>query len=248
MVGQLQLESGEASVVDLPGTYSLAPASDDEKVVITTLCGRGADEDPEAATPDLIVCVIDATNLRRNLFLATQISETGVPLVIALNMIDAAADAGIEIDVEQLASRLGVPVVPTVAARGEGVAELRRVIEESLDRRPHLQRVEWPEPLREAMAMVRAAGREAIGSQLTDAEVHRILFDVDSAVPALLGWTNPAEAVGEAHARLNRGGFDPVSVEAELRYGHIDRILDGVVTFGPSRSASYSEAIGCSVA
>ena len=105
-------------LVDLPGTYSLTPISEDEAVAFRCLAGEGD------APPDVVVLVLDAANLARNLYLAVQLLELGRPLVVALNMIDVAAAAGAPVDPAALSRALGVPVVPTVARTGEGAAAL----------------------------------------------------------------------------------------------------------------------------
>lgn len=112
------------TVLDLPGTYSLSPHSLDEQIARDVLFNRLADVPP----PDLVVVVADASNLERNLYFATQVIELGYPTLIALNMIDVARENGHEIDTERLSRELGVPVLPLVASRGEGVAELRERI------------------------------------------------------------------------------------------------------------------------
>ena len=109
-------------VVDLPGTYSLTPVAEDEAVAFRCLQGD------VGAAPDLVVMVIDAANLARNLYLVMQLCELGRPLILALNMMDVAAEAGVPVDAAALAAALGVPVVPTVARTGEGVGELVRAI------------------------------------------------------------------------------------------------------------------------
>ena len=107
-------------VVDLPGTYSLSAYSPEEQIAHDYIV-RG-----EA---DVIVNVLDAANLERNLYLTTQILETGAPLVVLLNKIDVAAQRGYQIDVAQLSQRLGgVAVVTAVASRGEGLVDLRTAI------------------------------------------------------------------------------------------------------------------------
>ena len=119
--GTLRLAGGDAELVDLPGTYSLAAQSPDEMVAVDVLLGRI----PELGRPAVVLVVMDASNLRRNLYLASQVLELDRPVVIALNMMDLARSKGIAIDVERLAARLGVPVVPLVASRGEGIDTLR---------------------------------------------------------------------------------------------------------------------------
>ncbi len=112
-------------VVDLPGTYSLTATSEDEAVAFRAL--TGADEAP----PDVILLVLDASNLARNLYLALQVLELGLPVVVALNMIDTAREAGLEVDPAVLARELGVPVVPTIARSGKGAAEVVEALREA---------------------------------------------------------------------------------------------------------------------
>lgn len=117
-VAERHRPSRPITIVDLPGTYSLTPIAEDEAVALR--CLRG-DEGP---APDLVVLVVDAANLARNLYLAVQVVEQGLPLVVALNMMDVAAAVGAPVDPDALGRALGVPVVPTVARTGEGVARL----------------------------------------------------------------------------------------------------------------------------
>ncbi|HLG43182.1 MAG TPA: FeoB small GTPase domain-containing protein, partial [Planctomycetota bacterium] len=177
--GALKLDGREGIVVDLPGTYSLAAASPDEQVVLDVLTGRSEG----TPRPDAVVCVVDATNLGRNLFLVSQIAETGLPIVVALNMSDEAERKGIRIDAARLASRLGVPVVPTVAVEGRGLEALRSAIGVVLKDPPKFACVPWPESMEEVCRSVRAGA----GADLTEAEVHRLMFDIGSDLPRKLG-------------------------------------------------------------
>ena len=109
--GRCVLTQGhEAAILDLPGTYSLSPKSLDEEVARDVLLGLR----PDTPVPDAVVIVVDASNLERNLYFATQVLDLGIPAVIALNMGDVAAAAGKSVDVHQLSQELGVPVVPLV--------------------------------------------------------------------------------------------------------------------------------------
>ena len=119
--GRLRAPSGrEFAVLDLPGAYSLHPASLDEAIT-RDLC-RGFY--PGEAAPDVLLCVIDATNLRLHLRFALELRELGKPMVVALNMVDAAQRRGIQVDVAALERELGVPVVETVAVRKQGAKAL----------------------------------------------------------------------------------------------------------------------------
>lgn len=122
-VGRLLGDEG-VEIVDLPGTYSLNPRSLDEQIAYDVLAGHRVDE----PAPDVVVCVVDATNLERNLYLACQIIDLGVPVVVVLNMMDEVEKAGLVLDVDGIREALGVPVVPMVAARGEGIEALRAAL------------------------------------------------------------------------------------------------------------------------
>ncbi|NLA90398.1 MAG: ferrous iron transporter B, partial [Synergistaceae bacterium] len=117
--GFFRKEGTEVKVVDLPGIYSLGAASLDEEIAADFLLRH---------KPDLAVVVADASNLERSLYLVAQMLETGVPLMLALNMMDSAAEKGMTIDIERLASLLNIPVIPTVARRKEGIDELREAV------------------------------------------------------------------------------------------------------------------------
>ena len=123
-LGYFNLADGRLiEVIDLPGTYSLYPKSMDEAIVFSIL----ADRDSEL-NPDVVVVVLDATNLKRNLLLYTQVADLKIPVIIALNMIDMANKQDITIDIENLAHKLGVPVVPISARRTEGILDLKQTI------------------------------------------------------------------------------------------------------------------------
>lgn len=127
--GRLESKSGQQiEVIDLPGTYSLRGRTADERIALDFLLGQLKDEQ----IPDMVVCVIDATNLKRHLRFVLEIKALGYPMVVALNMADLAQRAGIEIDIETLAAELGVPVVPTVAVRRQGVESLLETLDQQL--------------------------------------------------------------------------------------------------------------------
>ena len=119
--GQLHSPSGRSyAVLDLPGAYSLQPASLDEAITRDLLRGFY----PGEAAPDVVVCVVDATNLRLHLRFVLEVRQMGTPMIVALNMSDAAARRGIDIDRQALERELGVPVVETVAVRRHGARAL----------------------------------------------------------------------------------------------------------------------------
>jgi ferrous iron transport protein B len=114
---------GAVELMDVPGTYSLSARSEEEKLAITAVAGLHPLEQPDA-----VVLVVDATQLSRNLYLALQLLELGVPVVVALNMTDMLGRSGQHVDTKVLARELGVPVVPIVASKGVGLDELRAAL------------------------------------------------------------------------------------------------------------------------
>jgi ferrous iron transport protein B len=126
-----------AELVDCPGTYSLSARSHEEFLALEAVAGL-----PPIGRPDLVVVVVDATQITRNLYLTLQIIELGLPVVVALNMFDQLPAAGLTIDVDAMAKILGVPVVPVVARTGVGVDALKRQIA-ALLHDPLRQRPTW---------------------------------------------------------------------------------------------------------
>ena len=125
-VGTTKLHNGQSvSVIDLPGAYSLTPATPDEQVTLDVIEGRRRGED----APDAVVAVVDATNLRMNLRLVLELKRLGRPMMVALNMADMARAQGLNIDVAKLSAELGCPVVETVAVKHDGHAQLLALME-----------------------------------------------------------------------------------------------------------------------
>ena len=150
---EITLPDGSAvELVDLPGAYSLSTHSPDEQVAVDEVLGR------RDGAPEAVVVVVDAGTLERGLYLVLQIIETGTPVVVALNMVDEAAAAGVTVDAERLAERLGVIVVPTVAFSGEGLDELRQAIGRTVGLAPRREAVSTglPAAVERAVADVEA--------------------------------------------------------------------------------------------
>ncbi|RNI28583.1 ferrous iron transport protein B [Rufibacter latericius] len=118
----------KAQVIDLPGTYSLYPKSLDEKVIIDLLHDKKS-----ASYPDVLIITADASNLKRNLLLFTQLADLKIPAVLALNMIDVAEKHGVKIDVAELQKELGVPVIPVNARNGSGLAALKILLSQEIE-------------------------------------------------------------------------------------------------------------------
>ena len=128
-VGRLNVGAGHSiQIIDLPGTYSLSVRSPDERIARDVLLGKIEGTPP----PDIVVCVVDAGNLERNLYLTVQILDLGLPVVVALNMMDEAKGQGRTIDAAALAKELQCPVVPMVANKGQGMEELKAIIKQGI--------------------------------------------------------------------------------------------------------------------
>jgi ferrous iron transport protein B len=226
--GTWSLPSGkEIELIDLPGTYSLSATSIDERVAVDVITGHGVQED----APDLVVVVVDVENLRRNLFLASQAAELGVPMVIALNCWDVAEKKGLQIDCKLLEQRFGVPVVPTVAKRKNGADELAKAVEKAIEMRPMLVRPKWPEPVQKALKSLHEQFIDQRGEKLSEGELQRLLFDRKSAVCERL--KTPTEEVmpilAKIRDQLYKDGFQPDAAESTLRYRFLNPLLNDVL-------------------
>jgi ferrous iron transport protein B len=220
-VGTVTLDAGPVELVDLPGTYSLAAHSPDELIAVDVLCGLV----PGVARPRAVLVVADATNLRRNLFLAHQVREMGLPVVIALNMSDLCRSRDIDIDAQALERELGVPVIPTVATSGEGLEVLRRRLQESLETSPQEPSPALPE-LRDAVRDLRDR-LETIGVGIGVHELERAVIDVGGAAEArLVAATGPEVAAHLDRIRHTLSSDVPLpALEARARYAAIDGLL-----------------------
>src|SRR5216110_3345838 len=123
--GRCKLPDGRrVDVIDLPGTYSMISRSPDEHVAMEVLRGLRSDTPP----PDVVIVVVDASNLQRNLYLVSQLIELGRPMVVALNMMDVAERRGLHVSATKLQQKLGVPVVPIVGHKHKGISNLKSEI------------------------------------------------------------------------------------------------------------------------
>ena len=223
--GLLRTGGIDLDLLDLPGCYSLTAVSNDERVVMDVLGGRRG-----LQKPDLLVFVVDATNLKRNLLLVSQCAELGIPAVIALNQCDAAKRNGIRIDASLLAKKLGVPVVETIATRGTGLVELKQAIVSALDAPSTLQKIHWPDCVTNGCALLRAELPGIGSNDLTQAEALRVLFDRDSVFTCGVGdEACVRKLLDTAHREIRESGLNPGSAEAVIHYRHLESLLEGVV-------------------
>ncbi len=165
------------TIIDLPGAYSLAARSPDEAVLRDVLLGRRAD----TPMPDRIVCIADATNLERNLYLVHQILDLGRPVILVLNMMDVAERAGLVVRAARMEKELGIPVIPCEAVNGKGLVELKLAM--SRHDLP-LSRHSWaiPVPIAPAVSEIAASlvDNDQRGPLIARAEALLLLTDQDS--------------------------------------------------------------------
>ena len=240
--GTWECAGRSVTLVDLPGAYSLAAASPDERVAWDFLTGHLQGE----AKPDVVICVVDAANVVRNLFLASQVADLGLPLVVALNMSDAAEKAGIHVDAALLSRHLGVPVVRTVATRGEGMEALGKAVLQSAESGAHMAQVPWPEAVQRAVKYLGDGLEKEGASTLAGGELRRILFDRDGALLERAGWPesrDPASLLSASRDILTAAGIQPVSAEALLRYEHLGHLTADAVKFPEKRRRTWTERV-----
>jgi len=223
-------------LLDLPGTYSLAATAPDEMILYDALCGHLPGWDPPAA----ILAVVDASNLSRNLYLASQLLEFGRPLVVALNMIDVAAARGISVDAEKLSQRLGVPVVPVIATQPKSVRPLIAVLERVAGAAPPATFVPLPESWRAAAATLSVTARRP----LSPAEALRVLIDANGyAERRYLDAGGYYETLQAARQQLEMPSTEAAATEVRCRYAWINDVLSGVIERQAPRCANWSECV-----
>ena len=233
-IGELHIGERSFQLIDLPGTYSLAAHSPDERAAIDVLLGRIAD----MPAPDAVLVVIDATNIKRNLFVVTEVLELGIPVVIALNMVDIAEAQDVSIDVDALATRLNTVVIPTIAAatRHESLEPLKAALANAVNT-----------PVSEPWTLLKDVKKAAaaLATEFTVAtvqasssvepvaayEVQRALIDKGGEAEKRL-----VEAFGSDSSHRLQAQRDLLTVgqtlaerDAYERYAYIAKTLDGIV-------------------
>jgi ferrous iron transport protein B len=235
--GQMTHQGRPFALVDLPGTYSLAPRSPDEMVAVALVLGQQAGE----ARPGVLLTIVDASNLERNLYLTTQALELGVPVVVALNMIDVAEGLGIRLDADRLARQLGVRVVPIQANKGRGLDRLKQAVAEAAADGPPARTVPFPEAFEREAATL----RQALGTGVPDFLVRRLLLDVGGYTEAALSTQHSAlsTSVQAARQRLAAAGCPVPAVEARARYAWIREITTGCVQRPAQRPVTWTDRL-----
>ncbi len=235
--GQFTTTDNQVTLVDLPGTYSLTTISSqtslDEQIACHYILSGDA---------DLLINVVDASNLERNLYLTLQLLELGIPCVVALNMLDIAEKQQIRIDVDALSARLGCPVVPLVSTRARGIDALKLAIDRH-SRNAEVELVHYAQPLlREAGILAKAMAhsmpfrqRHWLGLQMLEGDIYSRAYAGDAA-----------HQLDASLARLNDELDDPALHIADARYQSIAAICDVVsnaLTAEPSRFTQAMDTV-----
>jgi ferrous iron transport protein B len=236
--GRLTYQGRAFDLIDLPGTYSLAPRSPDEMVAVDLILGQ----QPGEPRPDVVVTLVDASNLERNLYLTTQVLELGVPVVVALNMVDVAEGQGIRVDAGRLQTQLGVRVVPIQANKGKGLDRLRQAIAEAASAPSPEKGVPFPEAFEREVA---ALG-EVLGDGTAAFLVRRLLLDVGGHTERRLAQRHGAglpARVQAARQRLQAAGCPVPAVEARARYAWIRTATAGCVERPNRRPVTWTDHV-----
>ncbi|WP_322974543.1 ferrous iron transport protein B [Pedobacter sp. PF22-3] len=221
----------EAEIIDLPGTYSLYPKSADESIVFQVLADKNNN-----SHPDVIVLIADASNLKRNMLLYSQVADLGIPIILALNMIDLSAKQGIEINLDKLSEKLGIQVVSISARNNIGIDKLKQTI----------------------------ANTNKIATQYQDVDVNFLAPEAINAIKAKLNSNNDYYALQVLHQHEHltfftekeqeeiegieqSHHFESAKIQAAetiARYKHLSTILsDVVIDNGTEKKFSFSDKL-----
>ncbi|EKV00127.1 ferrous iron transporter FeoB [Leptolyngbya sp. PCC 7375] len=221
------------NVVDLPGIYAIDTSDDGNSIDETIACNYLLSEQAQ-----VVVNILDSSNLERNLYLTTQILEMGLPLIVALNMTDVASDQGAQVNATLLSQRLGCPVIPMVASKEQGIDDLRRCLDTFLTS-PYLpeSQVVYPSLIESAVTdllpMVDSHGRWS---------VLKLLEYDDGAVPDISSAI--LQRVSEHRHRIHQVlGEDIDIVVADGRYSYVHRLVGDVVSQPQNLGVTTSDKI-----
>ena len=236
-VGETTVGGCRFEVVDLPGLYSLSAQSLDEQVVVELLAGLV----PDVPQVDLILAIVDATQLERNLYLVSQLLERGLPMVVALNKVDLATRHGIEIDCEKLQARLGVPVVAIGAHRGTGIKGLKQTL---LEARPPEAIPSISEDTFEKAATDLAQCLSKAGLPEPQWLASLLLTDTSGMIRDLVAPLVGSEALESclesARNRLGKMSESVATFETKARYEWVGRVTEGVLQKAEAPAAKIS--------
>ena len=236
--GRFRVGDVSVEVIDLPGTYSLAARSPDEMVAVDLLLGRR----PEEPRPDVVVSVVDASNLDRHLYLTTQVMDLGMPVVLAVNMVDVAIGQGIKIDCAALSRESGLPVVAVQANRGVGLDDLKRELVSAAK----LGRVPVGPSLPSLVDREATGILAGLNGDLPPALARRLLFDVGGYAEQWLVGKYGEELVTRltaARNRLSAAGCPVPTAEAKARFAWVRGVVGKAVTKPAARPITPTDRL-----
>jgi ferrous iron transport protein B len=234
--GQFTTAAIAVDLIDLPGTYSLAARSPDEMVAVDLLLGRR----PEEPRPDVVLSIVDATNLDRHLYLTSQLLDLGEPVVVAVNMIDAAKAQGIAFDCAKLSEQLGVPVIPIQANKGIGLDALARALLAEAEGNAVPVGPPFPEPFEAEVSALQAE----LGDEVPGFLTRRLLIDVGGYVEQWLVAKHGEKLrlkLNAARARLAEADCPVPVIEARTRFAWIRGIVAASVTKPSTRLVTRTD-------
>jgi len=238
VMGEYAHADNQVAVTDLPGIYSFSALSPDEEVARKHILFD---------TPDVVVNVIDASNLERNLYLTTQLLEMNVPVVVALNMMDMAKQRGIRIEIQHLEKHLGCPVVPVVASKRKGIEELRATIETiSVSRATPGVRIEYEKDIEEVLQSLEISLADVALSKNISARWLAVkLLEKDELAEDIVGADKAQLAdVTEQLRKVERlVGEDADMIIADGRYGFIHGLARDVTAGSDKARKTFSDAV-----
>ncbi|MDU6683935.1 MAG: Fe(2+) transporter permease subunit FeoB [Enterobacteriaceae bacterium] len=232
--GQFSTTDHQVTLVDLPGTYSLTTISSqtslDEQIACHYILSGDA---------DILINVVDASNLERNLYLTLQLLELGIPCVVALNMLDIAEKQKVRIDIDALSARLGCPVIPLVSTRGRGIDALKIALDRH-QKNGQIELVHYAQPLsREADALAQSMAadmpvqqRRWLGLQMLEGDIYSRSYAGDAALKLDISL-----------ARLQDEIDDPALHIADARYQTIAAICEAVSNTLTAESSQFTAAV-----
>ena len=243
-VGFTTINGEKVRVVDLPGTYSLNPKQLDEKIAYEVLAGKYEYE----PAPDLAIVVIDASNLDRNLYLATQVMDLGIPVVIALSMIDVARERGIAINSKKISKRLGVPVIPIIAKNAGEADKVLQYIADTEITAPGAFSWQPGEDLESVVEYIveNWIRKESnIPERAWKIEALRFLGNdhAINEIPELEKQHTLRNVVEEARKKLDESGKNYAAEEVLRRYDFIETCTSSSVTTSSDVSENISDKI-----
>ena len=241
-IGRVQWGASTVELIDLPGTYSLAPRSLDEMVSVNVLLGQQAD----VGLPDAVVCIVDASNLERNFYLLSQVLDIGLPTVLVMNMWDVAEERGLKIDAAAIEARLGIPVVKCSAHRKLGVAEIQGAVQRVVAGPQRTVTQLFP-PVFATETQLLSSKLAGWGHPNTPPYLlERLLMDVGGWLESHYGGQHAQELfqhLQHARERLAAAGCKVPMIEARTRYAWARETLKGLVIQPEHRAVTFSDRV-----